>query len=182
MKTNLEIEYKSLINKTEYKKFLELFDFSREIIQTNVYFDTPDAKLYNLKMMCRIRIIEDVFEFTLKVPQSEGVMEFEVTLDELSLDHPAIKEHFSTLGINVNELNETCRSTTHRRIFIDKYGEWCLDDNAFNNHHDFEIEYELHEANEKAYPHFVDTLQLLNIKFKKAEPKYIRALHSSQQE
>lgn len=180
MKTNLEIEYKSLINKKEYQRFLDYFEFSREIIQTNVYFDTPDSKLYNQKMMCRIRIIEGAFEFTLKVPQSDGVMEFEVNLDQLSLDHPAIKDHFCALGIDVLELSETCRSTTHRRIFVDEYGEWCLDDNAFNNHRDFEIEYELHEANEKAYPHFVDTLQLLNIEFKKADPKYIRALHSSQ--
>lgn len=178
MKTNLEIEYKTLISQTDAQSLLDHFDFGPFVEQTNVYFDTRDSKLFNQKMMCRIRMINDHYEFTLKIPQPDGVLEYEYRLKGMNFNHLAIHQLFEELDINTEDLYEITRSTTKRRVFSDEYGDWCLDETRFPNHSDFEIEYELHEANEKAYPHYVDTLRYLDIDYNKAEPKYIRALRS----
>lgn len=180
MKTNLEIEYKTLITQTEFERIQAAFPFAQAQVQTNVYFDTPEGALFDKKMMCRIRIIDNRYEFTLKIPQTDGVMEFEYQLDSLSLDHPAIRTYFESLNLDALLLKETTRSETHRQIYEDTYGEWCLDETNFSHHKDYEIEYELFEANKKAYPHYVSTLKSLNIVSKEAQPKYIRALSSSQ--
>lgn len=178
MKTNLEIEYKTLITLTDHQNIMNYFDFSEPTIQTNVYFDTENEDLLKLQMMCRVRVINDHFEFTLKVPQDDGVLEYELELNSLSLNDQRLLELFQKFDINAFNLNETTRSITSRRTFIDLYGEWCLDETQFECHKDYEIEYELHGSNEKAYPHFQDTLNRLNIEATKATPKYIRALNS----
>lgn len=180
MKTNLEIEFKTLITLYESQRIREAFPFSKPKKQINVYFDTLDHQLYKKKMMCRIRIVDARYEFTLKIPQDKGVMEFECTLDSLSLNDARLINYFNTLHINALEMIEIARSETLRSIYSDSYGDWCLDETTFSHHTDYEIEYELHKDNKKAYPHYRDTLNQLNIEYKNALPKYIRALNSSQ--
>lgn len=179
MNQHLEIEYKSMIEESTAKRLLDLFQFETPKKQTNHYFDTIDKQLFKLGIMCRIREIDNTYLFTLKIPQSDGVLEFETELDSLSLDNIQIINKMNEFGINTVEMLPVAKSVTHRSEYNDEYGMWCLDYSEFSNHNDIEIEYELHQANEKAYQHYVDTLKSLNIIIIKAKPKYIRALNSS---
>ena len=179
MNQHLEIEYKSMIEESTAKRLLDFFPFEAPKKQINHYFDTIDKQLFKLGIMCRIREIENTYLFTLKIPQSDGVLEFEIELDSLSLDNILITEKMNEYDINTEKMLPIAKSITNRYEYSDEYGMWCLDYSEFSNHNDIEIEYELHQANEKAYQHYVDTLTDLNIIILKAKPKYIRALNSS---
>ena len=179
MNQHLEIEYKSMIEESTAKRLLDFFPFENSKKQTNHYFDTVDKQLFKLGIMCRIREIENNFLFTLKIPQSDGVLEFETELESISLHNKQIINKMREFNINTEKMLPIAKSITNRYEYSDEYGMWCLDYSKFSNHNDIEIEYELHQANEKAYQHYVDTLSALNIIIVKAKPKYIRALNSS---
>lgn len=181
MKQHLEIEFKTIITASEYDRILKHFTFDEEVIQTNTYFDTKERDLYKQGIMCRIRSFAEHFEFTLKIPQEEGVLEYETQLSDSKIDTEAIHNIVKQFGVSSDKLVVVAKSNTNRKIHSDVYGQWCLDSNEFSHHDDLELEYELFEANEKAYPHYLDMLQLLGVEYKHADPKYIRALNSSNQ-
>lgn len=178
MKPHLEIEYKTLLTEQEYLSLNTAFQYESINDQTNIYYDDTKRTLFNLGMMCRVRLLDDTFEFTLKIPQDTGVLEYEVMLDSLNLNDPQVEKILQPYISNLAELKEVGRSRTIRKIHSDIYGEWCLDENHFSHHDDYELEYELHEAHPKAYEHYLQKLRELNIEFKKAEPKYLRSLNS----
>lgn len=177
MKPHLEIEYKTLLTKEEYQELDTHFKFERIVQQTNVYYDSNND-LYNQHMMCRIRILPDSYEFTLKVPQEEGVLEYEFEMESLDLKHPQVISTLSPYISNLDELQEVGRSETLRKISSDQYGEWCLDSNTFSFHQDYELEYELFQPHNLAYQHYLDNMEKLGIEYKPADPKYIRSLQS----
>lgn len=176
MKQHLEIEYKSILHRSSFEAFQRAWNFSDAKKQVNLYYDTKDNTLLNQKMMARIRLIDNTYEFTLKIPQTDGVLEHELVLDSLDLGQSeSLTDLFSTLGVAVDQLQEVAQSTTYRQTFADLYGTWCLDHSVFDAHEDYEIEYELFDANALAYDHFLDTLKTMNVNYEKARPKYIRA-------
>ncbi|WP_331836532.1 CYTH domain-containing protein [Erysipelothrix piscisicarius] len=179
MKQHLEIEYKTQLTQDEFNHILNSFPFKDPKYQENTYYDTPKGSLFKQHSMCRIRTIGNIHEFTLKVPQEEGVLEYEVILNEKSLMDERIIDFLNEKDIDVNTMEVTAFSNTVRYEYSDIYGVWCLDYTRFLNNSDYELEYELHESNEKAYPHYLDTLQLLGIQYKPSKPKYLRALDSS---
>lgn len=179
MKQHLEIEFKTMLTKKEYESILAALPFGKEIIQQNDYYDNKDGLLFMNKMMCRIRTIDSGYLFTLKTPKKVGVLEHEMTLESASLNNESlqiIEELLDTTNLQLIKIASSC---THRYEYNDTYGTWCLDYSVFDNHVDYELEYELFEDNEKAYPYFMDMLQMHNIVFEKSLPKYIRALNSS---
>lgn len=178
MKHNLEIEYKTMLDEPLFEKIKSKLPFDSGVNQRNDYYDTPDRQLYSMGIMCRIRTVDNRFEFTVKIPQEDGVMEHEVLLETKTLDHPSVINFFNQLNLDVSQLDCIAYSDTQRYTYDDAYGSWCLDASSFENHNDFELEYELHEANEKAYPHYVDMLNELDVEYREAKPKYIRALTS----
>lgn len=175
MKQNLEIEYKTLLSPTSYDTLLSAWDFSDGVKQLNVYLDTQSHDLYNLKMMCRLRLT-DIIEFTLKVPQEDGVLEHELILDSFDItENSAITTLMSEFGVNVEDLIEVARSTTLRKTYDDDFGTWCLDYTEFDHGEDYEIEYELFSYHPDAFDHYVNKLNEFGIEYKKSRPKYIRA-------
>ncbi|QIK69093.1 CYTH domain-containing protein [Erysipelothrix sp. HDW6C] len=178
MKQHLEIEYKSMLTKADYDLLARSLPFGNAHVQLNEYYDTSDRQLFARESMCRIRTIGNRHEFTMKTPQPDGVLEHELELKAQNLNDERLVEYFDDLGINVYELERVAFSRTLRKTYDDAYGTWCLDSTSFSNHQDYEIEYELFEANEKARPHYVNTLNQLGIEFKPSAPKYIRALNS----
>lgn len=179
MKQHLEIEYKTQLTQEEFNHILNSFPFNDPKYQENTYYDTPEGSLFKQHSMCRIRTIGSTYEFTLKVPQEEGVLEYEVTLNEKSLMDERIIDFLNRKSIDVDAMEVIAFSNTVRYEYSDIYGVWCLDYTRFLNGSDFELEYELHEGNEKAYQHYLDTLKSLGIQFKASKPKYLRALNSS---
>lgn len=175
MKHNLEIEYKTLLNEQNYLTLQDSWNFSDGEKQINVYLDTPDETLYKQSIMCRIRLTDTV-EFTLKIPQENGVIEKEMILDSFDLaDNEAISSLLLDYGVDAASLTEIARSTTLRKTFEDTYGTWCLDYTEFDHGSDYEVEYELFEDNPKAFEHYLNQLKSLGIEYKKSRPKYIRA-------
>ena len=64
MSTNLEIEFKNMLNVTEYKKLLNEFSINEEQIwtQKNIYFDTPSSQLKKQEAALRIRVKSSTYE------------------------------------------------------------------------------------------------------------------------
>lgn len=177
MTAHLEIEYKTLLTALEYLSLDEHFEFDEIKEQTNYYYDSNN-ELLDKKMMCRIREVNGEYEFTLKVPQDIGVLEYEVILPEKNIHDEAALNILKPFISNPQDLKEVGYSSTLRKISKDEYGEWCLDYNEFSDHKDFELEYELYKAHPKAQDHYLKEIKKLSIELKHADPKYIRALES----
>ena len=70
MKTNKELEFKSVITKEQYEALVKKFDLENNIYaQTNYYFDTPDYKLKGMHTVLRIRQKGSNYKLTKKDPQ-----------------------------------------------------------------------------------------------------------------
>ncbi|MBN3491183.1 CYTH domain-containing protein [Acholeplasma equirhinis] len=53
---NVEIEFKTQINKEKYDELIQAFDLENNVFkQTNYYFDTKDLELNHKSMVLRIR-------------------------------------------------------------------------------------------------------------------------------
>lgn len=180
MKQHLEIEYKTLCTSEQFDAMNASMNFNEARKQTNVYFDTESKTLLSQHMMCRIRTIDDTYEFTLKVPQETGVQEYEIGVDTLGLDYPPIITILSEFGVDAQDCAIIATSTTFRSTYHDLFGTWCLDENHFDNHVDYEIEYELDAFHKDAYEHYCNVLEAHGIQHNKAKPKFIRALYSGQ--
>ena len=81
MKNHLEIEYKTLLTKSEYLRLLPDFADVQPVMQTNHYIDTPDLDMKSNRFSLRIRTFEDMAELTLKIPQEIGNQEYNQALD-----------------------------------------------------------------------------------------------------
>lgn len=181
MEKQIEIEFKTLLSEEEYKQlFKSTFQDAKKTVQRNDYYDTADRLLFKNRKMARIRTIADTYLFTLKTPLKRGVLEEEYVLDEDNIFSSKLEKTFSDLGISQKDLEKVSTSHTMRLEHDDEYGTWCLDLNTFDAHTDYELEYELfpNVDYELALSHYQNVFNTLNIKFKKAKPKYIRSLES----
>jgi uncharacterized protein YjbK len=176
MKENLEIELKCLLSKEEYECLLEKMPFSSPKIQTNTYYDTIKGDLQERFWMCRIREVNDKFEFTLKTPGVGGLNEFELILKEHDIHDPMIVEFFARSNI-FPPMKALGTTTTYRRKFIDEYGEWCLDYNVFDGTFDYEVEYELFEYRPQAKQRFMEVLNSCKVEYTQANTKFERMMN-----
>ena len=176
MKENLEIELKCLLSKEQFECILAKMAFSSPKIQINTYYDTMEGDLQKRFWMCRIREVKDKFEFTLKTPGEGGLNEYELILEENNIHDPRIVDFFKKSDI-YPPLIALGTTTTHRRKFIDEFGEWCLDYNEFGDAFDYEVEYELFQYLPKAEQRFTDILNSCNIHYSQAKTKFERMLN-----
>lgn len=180
MKKNLEIEYKTLLDEDQFEQLRSHMNAQEPTLQINTYYDTASLDLMQQHCMCRIRESKGSFLFTLKIPQEKGVMEYEQALVSPSLETAEIAAFLNTLGIDVKDLHVLTQSNTLRYEHKDPWGTWCLDETQFQNHKDYEVEYELHQDQSNAYDHYCKTLAALGISFKNhSQPKFLRALYSA---
>ena len=176
MKENLEIELKCLLSKDQYECLLKKIPFSSPKIQKNTYYDTLNEDLQERFWMCRIREVSDKFEFTLKTPGEGGLNEFEFMLKEHDIHDPMILDFFARSNI-FPPMKALGTTTTHRRKFVDEYGEWCLDYNEFEGAFDYEVEYELLEYRPQAKQRFTDVLTSCKVEYTQAKTKFERMLN-----
>lgn len=186
--THLEIEYKTLLTKSEFLRLQEEFSSQSLIKQTNYYIDTPDFQLKKNRFSLRIRILEHRAELTLKQPLEIGNIEHN---QELSLsDAKELIQHFSLPDGKINEiltqstcpLSElSCWGSLHTRRLEKKdgIGLFALDENHYNNRIDYELEVEVKDPDEGkiAFDFF---LKKHSIKFKYASSKVARTAASIQ--
>lgn len=157
MATNNEIEFKQLLNKDVYDKFKHaFFEHKEPFTQTNYYIDTPSFTLRNHKSALRIRVKNDTYEMTLKVPAKVGLMEYNHmvtyhpnTGDVISthtLPHD-IRDIIESYGVNDNELTILGALTTARLETTYQDELLVLDKSDYFDKVDYELEFEVNDYN-----------------------------------
>lgn len=188
MDTFIEIEAKYLLNEDDFRRILE--DFKKQEmkykVQVNYYFDTPDFKLLNNKMMFRVRYLGDYYEATLKIPNgNEEKLEINETVSQeefinlcagRGIYEGAVQERLKSLGFNVFDLELITSLETKRYSTLYKGGEIFFDENEYSNTVDFEIEYEVSTNIEQANKVVLDLFKEYNVEhYEKAISKRERA-------
>ena len=182
----LEIEYKTLLSKSEYLRLLDEFSDIEPVHQTNYYIDTRNSDMKNHRFSLRIRLLPDKGELTLKCPQDVGNMEYNqfFTLEETQnlLEHfqlpkGPIYDIVSAVNIPIAELEIWGHLTTKRYEKEVSFGLMALDENTYNGQLDYELEVEVKDAEEGkiSFDYF---LKKHSIKFKYASSKVARTAAS----
>lgn len=145
MYNQLERELKLLVSKEVFDKIVKSYEFTKPIIQTNTYYDTPNHYIKNKKGAMRIRTINSQHIFTLKIRKDEYThYEYEKTIDTNDIhkiQDPEILNWLHTYDIDLN-VDKVTEFTTKRYIYEFEDGELCADETDFGKAIDYEIEYE----------------------------------------
>lgn len=157
MSNTVEIEAKMLINEKEYEKVVKSLckNGTKEIVQTNYYLDTEDLNLEHYGLGLRIREKDNLYEFTLKAPLSEGLLEktiilsddefFEILNGQNRMN--SVFDFLLMLGFDINNIHVLSKLTTHRYECEYKNGILCVDKNFYDNKVDYELEFEHNSMN-----------------------------------
>ncbi|EMF46531.1 Adenylate cyclase [Planococcus halocryophilus Or1] len=181
MTKELEIEFKNMLTQQEYSRLLEDFtDFHNgPVTQHNHYFDTADFQLKKQLSALRIRNKNERFECTLKIPASVGHYEITDQLTEeqaqhmlalTSFDATEVKDALLTLDVSPSQLNLIGTLTTHRVEFDFLGGLLVIDHSEYNGQEDFELEYEVTDA-ETGHLNFLNFLHQQEIPERPANKK-----------
>lgn len=150
---HIEIEFKMLLDKNTFQKIL--LDYQNQIKdsyqQINYYLFHPllEKKKYSL----RIREKKGHYELTLKRPSSIGLNELNIDINkeikEQIFNHQEVNnEIFEILkkeNIEIKDLTCGYYLKTKRHDIILDDGVLSLDENDYNQHHDYEIEFEVND-------------------------------------
>ncbi|MBD8067510.1 CYTH domain-containing protein [Bacillus sp. PS06] len=187
MTQELEIEYKNLLTIDEFHSVMKFLNLSPSdfLTQKNHYFDTPDFSLKNRQSALRIREKQNKFTLTLKQPQSIGLLETHQSLTKdqaSSLINGAtnIQDQIAViiddLGINPSELQYFGTLETSRAEVPYKNGLLVLDHSFYLSVEDFELEYEVEDA-EVGLKDFHEFLTQLHIPIRHTKNKIQRLYH-----
>ena len=162
---SLKIEVKYIIDREDYLKLLEYFSLNIEdrFTQLNEYFDTPNRQLMADKMMLRIRSKKVGHKLTLKVPEGEGLMEYNVPLPYEQYLYIKQTGKITSLPINQSKFVQIGELTTHRIKTSYLQGEIFLDENHYNGIVDYEVEYEVPNDLEQAERIVIDLFKKANV-------------------
>lgn len=173
MSTNNEIEFKQLLSKANYQDIYDKYFLGEKAFsQTNYYIDTLNFDLKSHQSALRIRVKNNAYEMTLKVPAEIGLLEynFETNIEPKlnkqieSQDLPEdILDQLLNMGIDIDSLIILGDLTTER---IEKEIDGnllVLDKNRYLAFEDFELEYEVDDYNEGLIQ-FKSILNQFNIK------------------
>ncbi|ALM56542.1 CYTH domain-containing protein [Staphylococcus equorum] len=183
MATNNELEFKQLLSQSQYqsiynKYFPEMQPFS----QTNYYIDTDQFDLRSHKSALRIRVKDDYYEMTLKVPAEVGLMEYnfethvipelnkELVANDLPLE---ITEQLNKMNVDVNQLVILGALTTSRLEKEVQGNLLVLDKSDYLNYQDYELEYEVEDYDDGLIQ-FKMILEAFDIKHETPENKVQR--------
>ncbi|MHC1735007.1 MAG: CYTH domain-containing protein [Erysipelotrichaceae bacterium] len=177
MRTNTEIEYKTLVTRDQFERLLRHFPVFKTVTQTNTYFDTVDRRLKALKMACRIRVSDDSIVATVKHKVDQGVMEYDVDLEEFDstvFRRDEFRRLFEELGVS-EELIVVGSAKTVRSTVDEPLGELCFDQNTYRGVTDYELEFEVNGDPVAGYRRFMEILELENIPYIPSISKMQRA-------
>lgn len=189
--TNLEIEYKTLLNIDEFQRLDNLYQHIKPIQQTNYYIDSPDFTLRSHRLSLRIRTYPDRAELTLKIPQAVGNMEY--NQDLTLVQAKAIKQDFALPSGDIKDrllavlpdldqlkLGILGHLTTRRREVETAIGLLAIDSNLYAGIKDYELELEVADPiqGKADFEAFLDKHQ---ISFKYAKSKVARFVNTLKQ-
>lgn len=191
MNKNLEIEFKNMLTEDEYNSLIKYFSISTDAIRqhTNIYLDTNSFDIIKKEHLAlRVRVKDNNYCLTLKIPQSNGLLELNQNLTEIEFNNLVNGifpegDIFTTLtsrSIDISAIKEVGRLTTHRYETPYSIGLLVLDYNIFSDRVDYELEFEVldYEEGELAFDKF---LEEFNIPKRPSLPKIIRTLNISKQ-
>jgi uncharacterized protein YjbK len=149
--TNIEIEAKVLLKKTDYDTLVKELNFPEERIkQTNYYFDSKNRVLKKYGMILRIRYCNKQYVLTMKAPLSEGLLEKNQNLSDKEaenlIDHNIFPEgdvanFLDMLQINTDQLIVLATLTTaRRRVHYINGTTLDISQNTYGDKVDFELE------------------------------------------
>lgn len=169
MNKKIEKEYKILVTKEQFDSLMCLYDDYEVIDQLNVYYDTCDGRMKELRGGMRIRSIGNRYIFTIKFKHPEGHLELEkeVSSDciEDIMSDCEIQSWFHEYGLNF-PLVEIGRLRTIRHLHRSEVAELCFDVNEYNGMIDYEIEYEYIKEHD-GLTIFQQLLSHVNVVYKK---------------
>ncbi|MCQ9212591.1 MULTISPECIES: CYTH domain-containing protein [unclassified Streptococcus] len=181
-KNHLEIEYKTLLTKTEFEELSSEFSDVSPFYQTNYYIDTPDFKLRKQHCSLRIRTLDNHAELTLKIPQKIGNQEYnqELTLkhaqaiiQKVQLPDGQILKLLQQTQVPLELLTIWGHLTTKRYEKETSVGLMALDKNTYANQIDYVLEVEVQDA-QQGHLAFKEYLKQHQIDFKYASSKVAR--------
>ena len=189
MSKELEIEYKNMLTKSEYEQLLSFFNFSKSdaVTQQNHYFDTSDFQLKKMESALRIRQKNGHYECTLKIPAPEGKFEITDTLsakqaeeitEGTSFPAPEVEAALKEKEVEWTSLTHIGTLTTHRIEFGYKQGLLVLDHSEYHELEDYEVEYEVTNA-EAGKRLFLEFLQQQHIPVRQADKKIARFMKAA---
>lgn len=186
MEENLEIEFKILINEKIYQQIINDYPNAKTYQQTNYYLLHP--KLSELKYSLRIREKDNQYELTLKQPQTNSNLETNLVIDQETknkiMNHELINNDIFDI-LKPFQLNSTMFQTdyfltTLRKEIKTSMGIVCIDYNQYNNHIDYELEYEVSDF-QQGKQAFLDFIEQYHLSYKKNCPsKTVRLINSLQ--
>lgn len=186
MTQEIEIEYKNMLTKQEYKKLLSLYGGEQPFTwsQTNYYADTPDLRLKKNKSALRIRELPHKTECTLKTPYKNHLMETTMLLDKadaqrmIQSDTLILSEKMtqllSEMEINLKDLSFLASLSTERFELQKGNCLIVLDKSTYGKKQDFELEIEATNE-EEGIQFFNDFLTKHNLPVRKTDNKVKRA-------
>lgn len=178
MKTNIEIEYKSLLDKSTYERLMKELNLENKTYsQTNFYFDNDNKDLSKEKIVLRIRKKDYNVKLTKKSTYNNNILEESIMLDYKDADL-MVKDGFDASIININTYVKNIGTlNTLRAKCPYKDGMLFLDKNEYNGITDYELEFEA--SNEITGPTtFEELLKEFNIEFKKSKSKFLRCMET----
>lgn len=146
MKAHIELEYKVMINEDSYNKMLTHYDLN-PIKQVNYYYSAN--KPFHAM---RIREKEGKFIFTLKVREKNYHKEYEFEVKENNINDEKIQSLLKEFNIDAVEYIGSM--ITYRAIKDYDHGELCIDKSEYLGQTDYEIEYELKNADKDDFKTF----------------------------
>ena len=189
MTKELEIEFKNMLTKKEYRRLSEDFAafHNGPVTQHNHYFDTVDFQLKEQLSALRIRNKSGRFECTLKVPAAVG--HYEITdkltkeqarrmLEMEAFEAAEVSAALQELNIPSTALKPIGTLTTHRVEFEYLEGLLVIDHSEYNGREDFELEFEVADA-ESGQERFLNFLKQQEIPNRPAKKKIVRFMDSA---
>lgn len=180
VKDNLEMEYeaRAMINESQYETLMSFYCKEnlpyKDLINTNIYFDTVEKYLTHHHMVLRIRNIKgDKDELTLKIKGEKGDLEITHTLSELEkkemlekaiVPSSKISDELISRGVNLSQIKQVASLKTNRREIYFKDFIFVIDKNIFNNKIDFNIEVEA-KSKEEAKKHLNELGALVGVSY-----------------
>ncbi|MGI6510529.1 MAG: CYTH domain-containing protein [Erysipelotrichaceae bacterium] len=174
MKQQLEIEFKTLINKEQFDKITALYrplSFSK---QHNYYYKSSFCD-----QSFRVRVKENKKVFTLKENSGNQIMEYEKEFTGFFYEDNEISSTLQKFNILppfllIGEL------ITYRAIVENDLAQLCFDINCYNGLIDYEIEYEMKKDHE-GLNMFKEILSKADIEFMPSyASKYVRCISTKE--
>ena len=175
MNTNLEIEYKTLLTKDQFKQLSLDYDKIPIIKQVNHYYQYNDP---SKSLVARIREIDQAFTLTFKIKQIKGRLEinFKVSSNDPNVFAREDVQSFLLENDFTQSFTYLGELTTYRRLIKEVDGELCIDENHYLGEVDYELEYEVSRDEGQAYSRFQELVEKYNLSNEKAKTKYHRFL------